>query len=82
MRTTTRCSGAMALLTENDEASGREVRSLRLEASEDGKSILLIEVDNRKPGIHREIRYEITAAELIAAIRAHGAELSGEQHAK
>jgi hypothetical protein len=82
MRTTTRSSGAMSLLTEIDEASAREVRSLRLEASEDGKSILLIEIDTRKPGIHREIRYEITAAELIAAIRAHGAELSGEQHAR
>jgi hypothetical protein len=37
-------------------------------------------VDERKPGIHREVRYEITPAELIAAIRAHGAELPGEQH--
>jgi hypothetical protein len=78
----TRSSGAMTLLTEIDEPSGREVRSLRLEAAEDGKSILLIEIDERKPGIHREVRYEITAAELIAAIRAHGAELSGEQHAR
>jgi hypothetical protein len=82
MRTTPCSSGAMTLLTETDEASGREVRSLRLEAAEDGKSVLLIEIDARKPGIHREIRYEITAAELIAAIRAHGAELSGEQHAR
>jgi hypothetical protein len=78
----TRSSGAMTLLTEIDEPIGREVRSLRLEAAEDGKSILLIEIDERKPGIHREVRYEITAAELIAAIRAHGAELSGEQHAR
>ncbi|MEA3122732.1 MAG: hypothetical protein QOH33_2322, partial [Paraburkholderia sp.] len=38
--------------------------------------------DERKPGIHREMRYEITPAELIAAIRAHGAELSGEQHTR
>jgi hypothetical protein len=79
---TTRSFGAMTLLTEIDEPSGREVRSLRLEAAEDGKSILLIDIDERKPGIHREVRYEITAAELIAAIRAHGAELSGEQHAR
>jgi len=28
-----------------------------------------------------EVRYEITPAELIAAIRAHGAELPGENHA-
>lgn len=79
---TTRSSGAMTLLTEIDEASGREVRCLRLEPSEDGKSILLIEIDERKPGIHRELRYEITAAELIAAIRAHAAELPGESHAR
>jgi Mrp family chromosome partitioning ATPase len=79
---TTRSFGAMTLLTEIDEPSGREVRSLRLEAAGDGKSILLIEIDERKPGIHREMRYEITAAELIAAIRAHGAELSGEHHAR
>jgi hypothetical protein len=26
------------------------------------------------------VRYEITPAELIAAIRAHGAELPGESH--
>lgn len=73
-------SGSMALLTESDDATGREMRSLRLESSEDGKAILLIEVDERKPGIHREVRYEITPAELIATIRAHGAELPGEQH--
>jgi Mrp family chromosome partitioning ATPase len=72
----------MALLTEFDDASAREVRSLRLEATEDGKAVLLIEIDERKPGIHREVRYEITPAELIAAIRAHGAELPGEQHAR
>ena len=63
-----------------DDATARELRSLRLESTEDGKGILLIEVDERKPGIHREVRYEITPAELIAAIRAHGAELPGEQH--
>src|SRR3569623_113102 len=71
---TTGSSGSMALLSEYDDATGRELRSLRLESTEDGKGILLIEVDERKPGIHREVRYEITPAELIAAIRAHGAE--------
>jgi hypothetical protein len=40
----------------------------------------LIDVDQRKPGTQREVRYEITPAELIAAIRAHGAELPGESH--
>ena len=49
-------------------------------AGGDGKAVLLIEIDERKAGIHREVRYEITPAELIAAIRAHGAELPGEQH--
>lgn len=77
---TTGSSGSMALLTEYDDATARELRSLRLESTEDGKGILLVEVDERKPGIHREVRYEITPAELIAAIRAHGAELPGEQH--
>ncbi|HLX01679.1 MAG TPA: hypothetical protein VKS80_06135 [Trinickia sp.] len=75
-------SGAMTLLTEFDDANSREVRSLRLEVTTDGKGILLIEIDERKPGIHREVRYEITPAELIAAIRAHGAELPGEHHAR
>lgn len=77
---TTGSSGAMTLLTEHDSADGRELRLLRLEATSDGKSVLLVEVDERKPGIHREIRYEITPAELIAAIRSHGAELPGENH--
>ena len=41
---------------------------------------LLLEVDERKPGIHREVRYEITPSELIAAIRANGAALPGKPH--
>ena len=72
-------TGTMILMTERDDTTGQDVRVLRLEAVADGKAVLLIDVDQRKPGIHREIRYEITAAELIAAIRAHGAELPGEQ---
>jgi len=44
----------MTLLTEHDPADGRELRSLRLEATGDGKSVLLIEIDERKPGIHRD----------------------------
>ncbi|PLZ00919.1 hypothetical protein CY652_18915 [Burkholderia sp. WAC0059] len=79
---TTGSSGTMTLLTEHDDATGRELRSLRLESTADGKSILLIEIDERKPGIHREVRYEITPAELIAAIRAQGAELPGESHSR
>jgi hypothetical protein len=40
-------SGSMALLSEYDDATARELRSLRLESTEDGKGILLIEVDER-----------------------------------
>jgi len=72
-------TGTMILMTERDDTTGQDVRVLRLEAVADGKAVLLIDVDQRKPGIHREIRYEITVAELIAAIRAHCAELPGEQ---
>ena len=53
-------TGSMTLLTEHDEATGQEVRSLRLEPAADGKAVLLIEIDERKAGIHREVRYEIT----------------------
>jgi hypothetical protein len=72
--------GSMTLLTEQDEANNENVRVVRLEATADGKAVLLIDINEKKPGIHRDMRYEITAAELIAAIRAHGAELPGEQH--
>jgi hypothetical protein len=72
--------GSMTLLIEVDEATGQELRLVRLEATGDGKAVLLVDINEKKPGIHRDIRYEITAAELIAAVRAHGAELPGEQH--
>ncbi len=72
--------GNMTLMTENDETTGEELRLVRLQATEDGKAVVLVDVHHRKPGIHRDVRHEITAAELIAAIRAHGAELPGEQH--
>lgn len=42
--------------------------------------MILVEIDERKVGIHREYRFEITTGELIALIRAHGAELPGENH--
>lgn len=71
-------SGAMVLLVERAESSDADSRTVRLEASPDGKCVLLVDTDLRKPGIHREIRYEITAAELIAAIRSHGAEVPHE----
>jgi Mrp family chromosome partitioning ATPase len=66
--------GAVHLLTDCDALTASVRRTVRLEATPDGKSVGLIDVDQRKPGIQREMRYEITPAELIAAIRAHGAE--------
>jgi hypothetical protein len=68
-------------MTEADAATSTVRRTVRLEAAPDGKSLLLVDVDQRKLGIQREVRYEITPAELIAAIRAHGAELPGENDA-
>jgi hypothetical protein len=56
-------------------------RAVRLEATPSGRSVLLVDLDSPKPGIHREVCYEITPAKLIAAIRARGAELSSESHA-
>jgi hypothetical protein len=76
----TGAAGEMVLLTQYDTPTGRLCRSLRLGASEDGKSLRLIETDERKVGIQREYRFEITTGELIALIRAHGAELPGENH--
>jgi hypothetical protein len=52
-------------------------RTMRLEASTDGRSVLLVALDARKPGSQREWRVEITPEELIALIRAHGTEVSG-----
>jgi len=67
--------GAMTLITEYD-AAGNRTRWLRLEPATDGRAVVLVEVDERKPGIHREMRYEITPSELIAVIRAHGVALT------
>jgi hypothetical protein len=64
--------GVLQLFTETDPASEMIRRSVRLEAAPDGRSILLVDVDARRPGIHREMRYEITPAELVAVIRRHG----------
>jgi len=72
--------GRMTLLSEVDDSSSRELRALHLEASIDGRTVVMVDIDRRKPGIHREVRYEITAAELVAAIRAHQTESSMESH--
>ncbi len=74
MRRIAGASGVMTLLTEIDPAANHVLRSLRLQTANQGKSVLLIEVDGRKPGLPREVCYEITPAELIAAIRSHGSE--------
>lgn len=66
----------MSLLSEHLTESGPAIRQVRLQTSRDGKTIVMIDVDQRKAGVLRAVCYEITPAELIAAIRAHGAELS------
>ena len=76
---TTGALGALHLLAEYDDQD-TVLRSVRLEATDDSRSVALIDRDMRKPGTQREVRYEITPAELIAVIRAHGAELPGENH--
>lgn len=73
--------GAMHLFAEYGEED-QLLRSVRLETADDTRGVILVDRDLRKPGVQRETRYEITAAELIALIRAHGAELPGENHVR
>lgn len=79
--TTNGALGAMHLLAEYD-GQNNQLRQVRLEASGDSRSVILIDTDRRKPGVQRETRHEITPAELIALIRTHGAELPGESHVR
>ena len=69
--------GTLSLLTEIDPQTEMINRTMRLEASTDGRSVLLVALDVRKLGSQREWRVEITPEELIAMIRAHGTEVSG-----
>lgn len=69
--------GTLSLLTEIDPQTETINRTMRLEASADGRSVHLVALDIRKPGSQREWRVEITPEELIALIRAHGTEVSG-----
>ncbi|MCY0386203.1 hypothetical protein OVY01_02860 [Robbsia sp. Bb-Pol-6] len=69
-------TGAMSLLSEHPSENTPPCRQVRLQTSRDGKTIIMVDLDQRKPGVMRAVCYEITPAELIAAIRAHGAELS------
>lgn len=58
----------MTLMSETEAPSEREIRALRLEASIDGKAVVLTDIDRRTPGIRREVRYQMTVTEFIAAI--------------
>jgi hypothetical protein len=69
--------GTLSLLTEIDPQTETIDRTIRLEASADGRSVLLVDLDARKLGSQREWRVEITPEELIALIRAQGTEVSG-----
>ncbi len=69
--------GTLSLMTEIDPRTETINRTMRLEASADGRSVLLVALDAHKLGSQREWRVEITPEELIALIRAHGTEVSG-----
>jgi hypothetical protein len=70
--------GSIELSTSYDDESTRLTRSIQLAASEDGKTLRLIDVDERRLGIQRAFRFEIAVDELVALVRANGAELPGE----
>ncbi|KAE8759149.1 hypothetical protein FSO04_14440 [Paraburkholderia madseniana] len=57
----------MTLMSETEAPSEREIRALRLEASIDGKAVVLTDIDRRTPGVRREVRYQMTVTEFIAA---------------
>lgn len=65
-------AGTMTLMSETETPSEREIRALRLEASIDGKAVVLTDIDRRTPGIRREVRYQMTVTEFIAAICTQG----------
>jgi hypothetical protein len=79
-RVVTGALGSMNLLAEYDNQAFLQ-RGVRLEASADSLSVFLIDQDQRRSGTQREVRYEITPAELIAVIRARGTELPIEHGA-
>jgi hypothetical protein len=76
MSTKIGAAGAMSLLSEHLGDSAQPCRQVGLQVSPDGKTLLMVDIDQRKAGTLRTVCYEITPAELIAAIRAHGAELA------
>jgi hypothetical protein len=68
--------GMMELMSTTDTAA--QVRVLRLEASIDGSAVLMSDVDLTEPGVHREVCYRISVAELVSAIQKHGVERTME----
>jgi hypothetical protein len=69
--------GTLSLLTEIDPQTETINRTMHLEASADGRSVLLVALDTSRLGSQREWRVEITPEELIALMSAHGTEVSG-----
>ena len=69
--------GTLSLMTEMDPQTETIKRTIRLEASADGRSVLLVALDTSRLGSQREWRVEITPEELIALMSAHGTEVSG-----
>lgn len=67
--------GALHLYTENDPSTDTIQRSAHLEAAPDGKTVLLIDVDSGRSGGNRKVVYELAPGDLIAVLRAHGAEV-------
>jgi hypothetical protein len=62
----------LPLLTEIDPVSGEVRRSISLEASVDGLSIQLIDIDSSRQGTQQEYCVEIATSELIDLMRIHG----------
>ncbi|SAK97619.1 ATPase [Caballeronia pedi] len=71
--------GAMHLPAEYGEQDQPQP-PVRLEASGDSRSVGLVDIDLRKPSITRETATKSRRPNWIALIRAHAAELPGENH--
>lgn len=72
--------GVMILFIEYDLVDGCELCLFWFEVIGDGKSVLLIEIDECKFGIYCEVCYEIMLVELIVVICLYGVELFGENY--